>query len=160
MKRDIKTVRVFALGFAAGAATALAILLFPSHLVDKFYERQIEEKAIAAWERRAAGVDYEGCRDKPDECLGKIVEWPVTNLADGQSYWGSNHTYVIRWLNLQQLPRVPGPNESFTAVARVAAVERGAVVLLYIGTPQAAFSGTTWKENFGAQKGKGESFTF
>jgi hypothetical protein len=158
--RDIKTVRAFALGFACGAGAALVIAFFPSYLVDKFYERQIESKAIGVWERQAVGASYEECRDKPASCLGRIVEWPVTHLSDGQSFWGGNQSYLIRWRNPQQLPRVPGPNEAFTAVARVVAVERDSMELVYIGTPQAAFGGTTWKEKFGAPKNGNEGFTF
>ncbi|MBI3554201.1 MAG: hypothetical protein HY077_17015 [Elusimicrobia bacterium] len=154
-----KTARAFALGFASGAGVALMVAFFPAQLVDRFYERQIESKAVAVWERQAVSVSYEECRQRPSSCLGKIVRWPVGGNGSG-SYWGGTQSSAIRWRNKSQVPRVGSGEGALQAVARVVGIEPDAVVLLYIGTPQAVYGGTTWKEKFGAAKAKDESFAF
>jgi hypothetical protein len=136
-------------GLALGAAVLLAVELFPSRLLDLFYERQIEAKAIAVWKRQAVDVDYSDCREGPTRCLGKVVAWPVTRLSDSTACWGSRRSEPIRWRNAQQVPYNGGPSNSFEAVARVVGIDPDAVVLLYIGTTDPQFGGTTWGDKFG-----------
>jgi hypothetical protein len=149
MKLKAREIRTFLIGFACGGIFMSAMFLSPERLMDRFFERQVESKAIAAWERQAVGAGYDDCREKPSLCLGKIVEWPVTRRPDGTSCWGTNVSQVIRWRNPEQVPNNAGPSYPFTAVARVAGFNPDAVVLVYIGTPSAPFAGTTWKEKFG-----------
>ena len=149
MSLKLREARAFAFGFVAGGVLMTLALNFPTSLMDRFFERQVESKAIAAWERQAVGAGYDDCREKPSSCLGKIVEWPVTRRADGTSCWGSNVSQVIRWRNPEQVPNNAGPSYPFTAVARVAGLDPDAIVLVYIGTPSAPYGGTTWKEKFG-----------
>ncbi len=104
MKPRLPEIRAFLIGFACGGVFMTAAFNFPVRLMDRFFERQVESKAIAAWERQAVGAGYDDCRGKPSLCLGKIVEWPIMRRSDGTSYWGSNASQVIRWRNPEQVP--------------------------------------------------------
>lgn len=150
---DQKTLRLLGLTLAIGAAAFLVILGFPRHVLDRFYQHQTEAKAIEVWKRQAVDLDYSDCRETSTKCLDKIVAWPITRLGDGTSYWGTKMSQPIRWRNPKQVPFLPGPNHPFEAVARVVGIDPDAVVLLYIGSTDAQYSGTTSKGNFGYEQG-------
>ena len=129
---------------AALLLSPLAAAVDAGPLLDHFYERQIEEKALAVWRRQAVPVDYEKCREVPGACLGKIVFWSVSNSS---SSYAANGSEPISWANRAQLPG----GGSFEAVARVVAVKPHEIELLFIGTSEPGMGETTWAQKFGAK---------
>ncbi len=145
--------RPFIRGLALGFGAALLLALFVSkdwtRVIDSFFEAQVQRKSMAVWSRRAADVGYQDCLSRPDSCLNKIVVWPVSHTLKGRTYYDQSAGFKIRWRNEEQVPlsyRASGPFKAVGIVTRVAA---GSVELIYIGTPETFYSGTTWASKFG-----------
>lgn len=131
---------------AALLLSPLAATVDAGSLLDHFYERQIEEKALAVWRRQAAPVDYEKCRAVPGSCLGRVVFWSVSNSS---ASYAANGSEPISWANKAQVPGAWGT--SFEAVARVVAVRPHEIELLFIGSSEPGMGETTWTRKFGAR---------
>lgn len=133
------------------AACLLSLLFLKadlSSLVGQFYAQRSERLILKAWMRQAVRVTPEDCQEKPGICVGKVVVWPFSRGSGGARYQG-NQAAPIYWLNPEQLPRTVGRSEQFKAVAIVKRVLPDRIELVFLGSPQAAYGGTTSKSNFG-----------
>ncbi|MDE2039429.1 MAG: hypothetical protein KGO96_02105 [Elusimicrobia bacterium] len=144
-----KILRAGLLGFAAGLAVALLLKADPSPLVDHFYARQAERQVMRVWMRRAAPIDYRGCRARPENCVGRIVAWRLSHPAQGDSRYQDDASNPISWRNEAQVPYTLGRGAQFVAVSLVAGVSPKSIKLVFVGTPDSAYAGTTWKDVFG-----------
>lgn len=137
------------LSFGLGMLTALFFKADLASFFELYYEQQVERKVMAVWRNSAAEVSYQECKDRPSSCLNKIVEWPVTNVADGNSYFSGNGFMPIVWRNKEQVPRTMTKAAPFQAVAVVSGVLPDAIELIFVGSSQAPFGGSTWTKKFG-----------
>lgn len=140
-------------GFFLGGACALGGLLLlqidVAPLIDRFYEQQVESKAVAVWKHSAVAVSYDQCRADVVSCLGRTVLWPVSHPVLGDSRYQDDASRPLIWRNEAQVPERTVRGHPFQAVARVVAVHPHSIELIYLGTPQAVYGGTTWKGKFG-----------
>lgn len=147
--------RWFLAGSAAVvAASALRSCSGPTRLIDAFHEQRVESLAMEVWKGRAFPADYARCRLQPDLCLGKIVAWPVTHPAAGVSRFGTDPSSPILWRNDQQVPRTT-ERWPFTAIGTVERVGPLGLEMVFLGTQQAPYGGTTWDGKFGLTTDKG-----
>lgn len=146
-----KEYRVFIYGLGAGLALALILMSDLSRLLDAFYEQRVENKALAAWSRRATAVSYAQCRRNAASCLNKIVVWPISHLSEGNSYV-ENPSQPILWSNESQVPVSSVASRPFLAVAVIHGVHPRSIELVFVGSPAAVHGGTTWKEKFGLNR--------
>jgi hypothetical protein len=111
----------------------------PSSVVDHFYAQRSERLILKTWMRQAIAVTYDECRKSPQRCVGKVVVW-----TEGDS------REPINWLNSQQVPPVVGKEgRPFTAVGIVKRVLPDAIEMIFLGSPDAAYGGTTLGASFG-----------
>ena len=133
---------------AVFAASLLRSCWDPSSLVDFFFAQRVEREAMKVWQRRAFPADWARCRLQPDLCLNMIVAWPVTHPARGVSRYGTNGSQPILWLNDEQVP-LTTERTPFTAIGIVKEVTPLGLEMVFLGTPQAVYGGTTWNARFG-----------
>jgi len=133
---------------AVFAASLLRSAWEPGRIVDAFFAQRVEREAMQAWRRRACDADWARCREQPGLCVDQIVLWPVTHPAPGVSRYGTDGSQPILWRNDEQVPRTT-ERFPFTAVAMVKRVGPLGIELIFLGTPEAAYGGTTWRKHFG-----------
>ena len=113
----------------------------PGSLVEAFWEERAEQRYLQVWQRQASDVTWMECRTQPDLCPGKFVVWKVTRPSAGVTCVEGNCARRIVWSNEEQ---VPGSSaDTMTAVGRVLRVEHDALVLVFLGSPDAPYGGTT-----------------
>jgi hypothetical protein len=103
---------------------------------------------LRAWQRQACTADWAACRRQPDLCVEKIVVWPVTHPAAGVSRYGTDGSQPILWRNEDQVPTTT-ERWALTAVAMVKRVTPLGLEMVFLGTPDAAYGGTTSAKHFG-----------
>lgn len=111
-------------------------------IVDEFHEQRVERLSLDVWKRQATPVDYAECRRHPPSCLGKYVAWEITAQSSGS--YKNSPAEPIRWLNAKQVP-----GGTYEAVARIVAVDRAGMDMIFLGTPIAPYGGTVWAKKFG-----------
>lgn len=147
--RWTNNLRGFLPGFAVGIAVMWALKSDMASVVDAFYEQQVENKVNAVFQRRAADVSYEQCRQNAASCLGKTVVWPVSHPAAGDSRYAGDSSRPIQWSNEKQVPISLVRSDPFPAIAAVKAVHPGSIELVFLGSAAAVYGGTTWTKKFG-----------
>ncbi|HBL16290.1 MAG: hypothetical protein A2X36_00455 [Elusimicrobia bacterium GWA2_69_24] len=145
--------KVLARGFfrsLAAAAVFAGLVYAPDWegLLESFWSFRVEEKALAVWSGQTKDVSCRQCRADPVLCLDKFVRWRIQHMPNGSWCADSDGDEQLLWMNEAQLPVSGSRSASFEAVARVKAVRPDRIELLYIGSPQAAYSGTTWRRKF------------
>lgn len=137
--------------YGALAFSAAALRADPTAVVDSFYERRVYEQSIQTFQRRAVAVDYDGCRQDAVSCLGKIVFWPVFHAVKGDGRYNGDAGKRVVFANEGQVPVVDN-RAPIPVVGMVRAVHPDAVELVFLGSPEAVYGGTTWVKVFGLDR--------
>lgn len=139
----VRAARLVLAGFPAVCAAVFLVSWFDgSRVVEAFWEERSEQRYLGVWQRQAEAVTWEACRLQPDLCPGKIVVWEVLRPSKGLTCADGNCSRRVSWTNEDQVPVTPGRG-IMTVVARVHRVEPGSVVLVFLGSPEAPYGGTT-----------------
>ncbi|MFA6316567.1 MAG: hypothetical protein WC943_04050 [Elusimicrobiota bacterium] len=109
-------------------------------VVEAFWEERAEQRYLKVWQRQASDVTWKECREQPDLCPGKFVVWEVSRPG-GVTCFEGNCSQRIVWTNEEQVPATHGGG--MIAVARIVAVEPNHLLLVFLGSPQASYGGTT-----------------
>lgn len=145
-RSDAGRVRAARICLGGMAAVFLALLLSswrePARILDSFWEQRAEERFLKVWRRQAFPATWAQCRLQPDLCPGKIVFWEVFHPGKGLSCFEGNCSQPIRWRNEAQV-RVTPRGDLLRAVALVEEVRPEAIELVFLGSPDAHYGGTT-----------------
>ncbi|MBI4677048.1 MAG: hypothetical protein HY748_05640 [Elusimicrobia bacterium] len=143
----VRAARIFLACFAGVCAVLLVIAWWdPGAVVEAFWEERSEQRYLRVWQRQAEEVSWRECRTEPERCPGKIVVWEVARPVRGMTCAAGNCSQRIVWTNEEQVPQTGGRG-TMTAVARVLRVEPEALVLVFLGSPDAPYGGTTRVES-------------
>lgn len=153
----VKAARALLSGLAAVAVGGMLPFMNCGVIVDNFHRQRAERKILDAWKRQAVPVSCSECRKAPALCKDKIVVWAVANLARGQSHCEGGPAVALIWKNWPQVPVTTPRIGPMKAIAAVTDVRDAGIELVFIGTPDAPFGGTTTaKESAGEPVPKSE----
>ncbi|MBI5624154.1 MAG: hypothetical protein HY924_10275 [Elusimicrobia bacterium] len=138
-----RSARLFLAGFFLVCAAVFGAAAWdPGRIVESFWEERAEQRFLSVWQRQASPVTWTECRTQPDLCPGKFVVWEVTRPGWGITCYEGNCSMAISWTNEDQVPGASSRG-GFTAVAKVMRAEPGSMVLVFLGSPDAPYGGTT-----------------
>ncbi|MBI5882311.1 MAG: hypothetical protein HZB91_04320 [Elusimicrobia bacterium] len=130
----------------ACSATLLLLKADLSSVVDNFHAQRSERMILDAWRRQAVEATPAECLERPGICTGKVVVWTIARGIPTP----------IHWLNPDQVPPLRRRGSQFEAVAIVKRVLPDSIEAVFLGSPQAAYGGTTFKSGFGLAHGAQE----
>ena len=138
--------------FAGGVAAGTALRTDWSGFVDAYFQERAERAVLASYARGAVGATYGECKTDPARCLGRVVAWSVLHPEKGETWKDGNASEPIVWSNEAQVPMSSRTTGTFKAVAQVRAVHPRALELVFLGSRDAPYGGTTSKSVFGLEK--------
>lgn len=109
-------------------------------IIEHYRERSVEKETLTSVLAEAKRLDltFPQVAVAHPACAGKPVYWEITAISSSISYAAGRPAWPIVWTNPESLRgswSTMGTNARTRLLARVAAVNDGAVYLDYVGNP-------------------------